>query len=95
MDLHWGQKSGLGGGFIAVLPIGEKFERAKNFSGADNRITLDPEDCEFCFSQDDPVIDQVIGAFMELKEIVRAIKELDDDELDELIEWLKETYSFS
>jgi len=44
-DVMWGNVYNAGSGYIGMLPIGEQ-RKYTHFAGTDNRIPLDPDDCE-------------------------------------------------
>ena len=46
-DLMWGENASFGRGWIGVLPIGVKLERIGGINVKDNRIPLEPSECEF------------------------------------------------
>jgi uncharacterized phage protein (TIGR01671 family) len=45
-DLMWGNTSTHGSGWIGMLPIGETKEHSGGINGSDNRVQVDPTDCE-------------------------------------------------
>ena len=42
----WGNCYNQGAGYIGMLPIGKQMEHIGGFTGHDNRVMIDPDDCE-------------------------------------------------
>lgn len=47
-DLMWGNKQNVGNGYIAMLPLGVELKQP-SITYPDNRIGIDPNDCEIEF----------------------------------------------
>lgn len=46
-DVAWGNHYGSSSGYIGMLPMAENIHKSLGFTGRDNRIDLDPDNCEF------------------------------------------------
>ena len=47
-DIKWGNTGGyFGKGYIGMLPINERLEKSGNMTMTDNRIGVDPNNCDF------------------------------------------------